>query len=104
MVAEPVEALWQPLVRIPPTALGLSRVKQVSSLRDEATRPKKEPSKVGKNLVVRDKKRKTNHPSMLEFNSTGIKNAKNTRGDVLADDSGFSGVALCLVRGQLAFF
>ena len=25
-------------------------------------------------------------------------------GDVLADDSGFSGVALCLVRGQLAFF
>ena len=41
---------------------------------------------------------------MLEFNSIGIKNAKNTRGDVLADDSGFSGVALCLVRGQLAFF
>ena len=36
----------------PPTALRLSRVKQVSSLRDEATRPKKEPAKVGKKLVL----------------------------------------------------
>ena len=36
----------------PPTALRLSRVKQVSSLRDEPIRPKKEPAKVGKNLIL----------------------------------------------------
>jgi hypothetical protein len=36
----------------PPTALRLSRVKQVSSLRDDATHPKKELAKVGKNFVL----------------------------------------------------